>query len=112
MSRTNHSREVERIILSLGALAAGFALGLLYMSPKGQKARWRVAHEASRGVKWLDRQLDDARERILAAGDEAADQLRSAVEDTIDKVIPSFGTEDDWQDVYSATEEEVRRSKQ
>jgi hypothetical protein len=98
--------------MSLGALAAGFALGLLYMSPTGRKARQKVAGEASRRVKWLDLQLDEARERILAAGDEAAEHLRSVVEETVEKVIPDFGSEDAWSDVYSQTEEELLRSKQ
>jgi len=103
---------MEWIIVSLGALAAGFALGLLYTSPRGRKARVRISEEASRGVQWLDRQLEEARERILAAGDEAADHLRSVVEDTVEKVVPTFGSEEEWRDVYAKTDEEVRRSKQ
>jgi hypothetical protein len=112
MNRIGLHRQTERILMSLGALAAGFALGLLYMSPTGRKARQKVAGEASRRVKWLDLQLDEARERILAAGDEAAEHLRSVVEETVEKVIPDFGSEDAWSDVYSQTEEELLRSKQ
>jgi len=112
MNRTGRNRDSERIIISLGALAAGLAFGLLYMSPRGRNVRVKVADEASRGVKWLDRHLDEARERILAAGDEAAEHLRSVVEETVEKVIPDFGTEDAWSDVYSQTEKELRRSKQ
>ena len=112
MDRIGRNRQSERILMSLGALAAGFALGLLYMSPTGRKARQKVAGEASRRVKWLDLQLDEARERILAAGDEAAEHLRSVVEETMDKVIPDFGDEDAWRDVYADIDEELRRSKQ
>ncbi|HUF09944.1 MAG TPA: hypothetical protein VMO47_11525 [Rhodothermales bacterium] len=112
MNRTGRKGDTERILISLGALAAGTALGLLYISPKGRNARRMVAGEASRRVKWLDRHLDEARERILAAGDEAAEHLRSVGEETVEKVIPDFGTEDAWNDVYSQTEEDLRRSKQ
>jgi len=112
MSRVSRDSEAEWIILSLGAMAAGFALGLLYTSPKGRKARVRMSEEASRGVKWLDRQLEEARARILAAGDEAADHLRTVVEETVEKVVPTFGSEDDWRSVYAETDEEVRRLKQ
>jgi len=112
MSRVSRDSEAEWIILSLGAMAAGFALGLLYTSPKGRKARVRMSEEASRGVKWLDHQLEEARARILAAGDEAADHLRTVVEETVEKVVPTFGSEDDWRSVYAETDEEVRRLKQ
>ncbi|MGA7303239.1 MAG: hypothetical protein WBW88_00130 [Rhodothermales bacterium] len=112
MSRLSRDSEAEWIIVSLGAMAAGFALGLLYTSPKGREARVRMSEEASRGVKWLDRQLEEARARILAAGDEAADHLRTVVEETVEKVVPTFGSEDDWRSVYAETDEEVRRLKQ
>lgn len=112
MRRRSRNSEIEWIVVSLGALAAGLALGLLYGSPGGRRARVRLTEEASRGVKWLDRQLEEARERILAAGDEAADHLRSVVEETVEKVVPSFGSEEEWREVYAKTDEEVRRSKQ
>ena len=112
MERTRRNRDTEHIVMALGSLAAGFALGLLYTSLRSRNFRLRVADEASRRVKWLDRQLDEARERILAVGDEAAEHLRSVVEETVDKVIPDFGDEDAWRDVYADTDEELRRSKQ
>jgi hypothetical protein len=71
-----------------------------------------MSEQASRGIKWLDRQLEEARARILAAGDEAAEQIRSVVEETVEKVVPDFGSEDQWREVYTETEEEVRRAKQ
>lgn len=112
MSRGSRKTDSEWIITSLGALAAGFALGLLYTSPRGRRTRVRIAEEASRGAKWLDHQLEEARARILAAGDEAADHLRSVVGETVEKVIPDFGTEDEWRDIYAHTDAEVRRAKQ
>jgi hypothetical protein len=98
--------------MSLGALAAGFALGLLYTSPKGRRLRIRLAEEASRGAKWVDHQLEEARERIIAAGDEAAEHLRTVMEETVEKVIPDLGDDDAWSEAYVDTDEEIRRTKQ
>jgi hypothetical protein len=111
MRRSGHSSDVDRVIVSLGALAAGFALGLLYTSPRGRRVRVRLTEEASRGAKWVDRQLEEARERILAAGDEAAAHLRTVVEDTVDKVVPDFGSDEEWSEAYAETDEEIRRAK-
>lgn len=111
MDDRHQTSGVAWFVASLGALAAGFALGLLYTSPRGRNARVKIADEASRQVKRLDRHLLEARARILAAGDEAADHLRSAVEGTVEKVLPDMGTEDEWREVYTETGRDVHRSK-
>ena len=112
MYRGRKSSNTEWLIASLGALAAGFALALLYKSPRGRKVRLRLTEEASRGVHWLDHQLEEAKKKIIEAGDEAAEHIRAVVEDTVEKVIPDFGDDDAWNDVYTETEAEVRRAKQ
>lgn len=102
---------VEATLLALAAFGAGVAVGLFCVSPKGRALRARIVDDASRGTKWLDRQLEQARTRILAAGDEAADHLRSVVDETVDRVLPEFGSDQEWRDVYTETGKELGRQK-
>ena len=110
MRRRVNTNDLESVLLTIGALVTGFAVGWFFSSPRGNKARARISDQAAKSSQWLDDQLLHAKERVLAAGDDAAEHLRSAVEETVEKVVPQLGSEADWEDVFAKTAKDIRKA--
>lgn len=103
----------ERLTIALGAFIGGLAIGLFFAPASGERTRRVMRVGARRTSRWLTRQVEDAQENILEAGDEAADRLKKAAEEVVNRYVPDWiGDDESWQDVYSRTAKDIEDEKQ
>ena len=102
----------DRLITAFGAFVGGLALGMLFAPISGNRTRRIARFEAHRSSRWLGTRLKSTQQRIVEAGDDAADHVRKAAADAVDRYLPDVvGDDDAWQEAYSSTMKDVEDEK-
>lgn len=102
----------ERIIIALGSFAGGLAVGLLFAPSPGQRTRRVARVGAHKTGRWLSHQVKATQQNIVEVGDEAADRLRKAAGEVVQKYVPDIvGDDAEWQEAYARTAKEVEDEK-
>ena len=102
----------ERLIIAFGAFVGGIGIGMLFAPTSGDRTRRLVRLEANRGSRWLGTRLKSTQKGILEAGDEAADTIRKAAGEAVNRYMPDLAGDDDaWQEVYTKTAKDIEDQK-